>query len=62
MMAQDQDVLHRLRLQPHQPISWQEVLEKIKKFVAPTDLPGICGRCPWLHLGVCAKGIAKIKI
>ena len=61
MGLQDQDVLQRLHLKPSHPIPWQNILEKIKSYITGSDLPKICGKCPWLPLGYCKEGMDTLR-
>jgi hypothetical protein len=38
-----------------------DVLARIAAHVAPSDLDAICGACPWLPLGHCRAGLARLK-
>ncbi len=61
IVHQDRDVLARLGLAPGATLPWGEVLERIRRSVAPDDLDAICGACPWLPLGHCKEGLAQLR-
>jgi len=61
IVRQDRDVLRRLGLAAGQRVAWREVLARIRGAVAPDDLDGICGACPWLPLGHCKEGLARLR-
>ena len=58
--SQDRDVLARLGLEDGAVASWSDILDRIRKNVAPDDLDEICGSCPWLPLGVCKAGLRNL--
>lgn len=57
---QDVRVAGRLGLPLGVPLAWARVQERVRARVAPDDLPGLCGGCPWLGHGVCAAGLADL--
>ena len=59
--VQDRDVMRRLGLVAGAPVQWGEILERIREHVAPDDLDSICGTCPWLPLGHCRDGLARLR-
>ncbi len=61
IVKQDKDVLRRLGLSDGQTVTWGGILERIRAQVAPDDLDDICGACPWLPLGHCKKGLARLR-
>ena len=61
IVRQDRDVLRRLGIEEGAPVSWREVLATIARSVAPQDLDAICGACPWLPLGHCKRGLARLR-
>ena len=61
MESQDQEVLKRLDLKAGEMITWKEVLERISKKISSSELPKICGNCPWLPLGYCESAIDQLK-
>jgi hypothetical protein len=61
IVRQDRDVLRRLGLAAGQTATWGEILARIRAAVAPADLDSICGACPWLPLGHCKDGIARLR-
>jgi hypothetical protein len=61
ILRQDRDVLARLGLAEGQRAMWGEILARIRASVAPADLDAICGACPWLPLGHCKAGIARLR-
>ncbi|MHC4959724.1 MAG: DUF1284 domain-containing protein [Planctomycetota bacterium] len=58
---QDREVMRRLRLEAGASIKWGEIVERIRTSVAPGDLDTICGTCPWLSLGHCRDGVARLR-
>ncbi len=58
--SQDRDVLGRLGLHSGAVVTWSDIVERIRKNVAPDDLDEICGTCPWLPLGVCKAGLRNL--
>jgi hypothetical protein len=61
MIAQDQDVMHRLRIAWGEELPWKEILHRISQAVSGEMLPKICGRCPWLPLGYCKEGMDRLR-
>jgi len=61
IVKQDRDVLRRLALSDGQTVTWGEILDRIRASVAPDDLDDICGSCPWLPLGHCKEGLARLR-
>jgi hypothetical protein len=61
MVNQDRVVLSRLGLTANTPVPWVTVLERIAATTAGSDLPGICGNCPWLPLGYCSSGLSDLR-
>lgn len=57
MQAQDRHVLSLLELKSGSRVSWSEILKRIQASIKGSDLPSICGQCPWLPLGYCREGI-----
>jgi hypothetical protein len=61
IVTQDRDVLARLGLSAGETVTWGEILKRIRASVAPDDLDDICGTCPWLPLGHCKEGLARLR-
>ncbi len=61
IVKQDKDVLARLGLADGQTVAWGGILARIRASVAPDDLDHICGTCPWLPLGHCKEGLARLR-
>jgi len=61
IVLQDRKVLERLGLVRGAVVTWRSVLDRIRRTVAPEDLDGLCGACPWLPLGVCRQGLAHLR-
>lgn len=61
IVAQDRDVLARLGLRAGETATWGEILNRIRASVGPDDLGDICGTCPWLPLGHCRDGLARLR-
>lgn len=56
----DKKILEKLGLQVGQQIQWQEVENRIRKYVVPSDIQHICETCSWRTYGVCEEGIQDI--
>jgi hypothetical protein len=61
IVRQDKDVLARLGLRDGQTVTWGSILARIRARVAPDNLDDICGTCPWLPLGHCKEGLARLR-
>jgi hypothetical protein len=61
IVTQDRDVLARLGLRAGETVAWGEILDRIRANVGPDDLDDICGTCPWLPLGHCKEGLARLR-
>lgn len=61
IQTQDHVVLTRLGLQPGERVTWEEILDRIRKSVSADDLTKICGQCRWLSLGFCRSGIQQLR-
>lgn len=61
IVRQDRDVLQRLGLAEGATVAWGDIVARIARHVAPDDLDDICGACPWLPLGVCKAGLARLR-
>jgi len=61
IVGQDRDVLRRLGLTAGDVVPWGEILARIRAAVEPEDLDEICGTCPWLPLGHCKEGLARLR-
>ncbi len=61
ILRQDRDVIGRLRLAEGATYSWGEILERIRRHLAPEDLDEICGTCPWLPMGHCKEGLRRLR-
>lgn len=61
IVRQDRDVLRRLGLAAGETVPWGEILARIRVAVEPGDLDEICGTCPWLPLGHCREGLARLR-
>jgi hypothetical protein len=59
--AQDREVMRRLGLEAGATVQWGEIVERIRSNIAPGDLDSICGTCPWLSLGHCRDGLARLR-
>ena len=57
----DQKVLKHLGLSPGAKLCWGEWLRRIGSSIGPTDLPAICGNCPWLAVNYCVIGLARLR-
>ncbi|MHC4550581.1 MAG: DUF1284 domain-containing protein [Planctomycetota bacterium] len=58
---QDREVRARLGIAAGETLAWGEILRRIGRAVAPDDLDGICGACPWLPLGHCKEGLRRLR-
>ena len=61
IIRQDRDVMARLGIADGETVAWDEILARIRAAVAPDDLDDICGTCPWLPLGHCKEGLARLR-
>ena len=61
IVHQDRDVMARLGIEEGETLAWSEIVERIARSVKPDHLDSICGACPWLPLGVCKEGIARLN-
>ena len=61
MRNQDHVVLAKLGLETGTRVRWRDVLDRIRASVTGEDLPSICGSCRWLPLGLCRKGIERLR-
>lgn len=62
METQDRDVMARLEIAEGEILPWREVLHRIARRAAGSDLDAICGGCRWLPLGYCREGIDALKV
>jgi hypothetical protein len=60
IVRQDRDVMARLGIGAGETLPWGAILDRIRENVAPDDLDGICGTCPWLPLGHCKEGLRRL--
>lgn len=60
IVRQDRDVLGRLGIAEGGTLLWSALLRRLAERIRPGDLDGICGACPWLPLGVCKGGLARL--
>ncbi len=60
IVRQDRDVMARLGIAAGTTLPWGEILDRIRGRVRPDDLDRICGACPWLPLGHCKAGLARL--
>ncbi|MHC4954179.1 MAG: alpha/beta fold hydrolase [Planctomycetota bacterium] len=61
IVRQDKDVMARLGIIPGETLRWGDIVERITAAIDPDDLDDICGTCPWLPLGVCKAGLARLR-
>ena len=61
VVEQDARVAQVLGVASGDEMPWADLQEKVRERVAPADLAGLCGSCPWLEYGVCAEGIAALR-
>ena len=59
--GQDRHVMARLGIREGETLRWGEIRARIAARVRPADLDSICGACPWLPLGVCKDGLARLS-
>ena len=62
IVRQDREVMTLLRIRPDEILEWGAIVERIREHVAPDDLDATCGACPWLPLGVCKQGLARLRM
>jgi hypothetical protein len=60
IVHQDRDVMKRLGIAAGDTVTWGDVAARIASRIEPDDLDAICGACPWLPLGHCKAGIARL--
>ena len=60
IVHQDRDVMRRLGIEEGETLEWGNIVARIAATIEPSDLDAICGSCPWLPLGVCKSGIARL--
>lgn len=60
MRRQDLDVLKRLGCKEGEALQWSEIIRRIAKNITGSELTKICGQCPWLPSGLCARGIDRL--
>ena len=61
IVHQDRDVMACLGIAAGETLSWDDLLARIRRSVAPDDLDAICGGCPWLPLGHCKAGLRGLR-
>lgn len=50
----------RLRLTPHERLTWGEAKTRIRAHVAPGDLKSLCSGCEWEPFGMCEAALARL--
>lgn len=50
-----------LGVAPGQVIRWGDCLDRVRRRVEPDDLDTLCKGCPWLPLGMCKDGVARLR-
>ncbi len=58
----DARVLERLGLAPGARLPWRDIWKRLQESVEPADIDAWCLSCPWRPYGVCAAGVARMKI
>jgi len=61
IVRQDRDVMARLAIEEGSALDWRTIVNRIARSIHPDDLDDICGECPWLPLGVCKKGLRRVR-
>jgi len=56
----DRAVLRRLGLRCGEPITWAELLSRVKASISSADLPQICKGCRWLPYAYCQEGVEAL--
>lgn len=56
----DAVILEKMGLMIGEKLKWQEIEQRVKKFVVPTDIQTVCETCNWRSYGVCEEGIQHI--
>ncbi len=56
----DLAVIEKLGLSIGQVLQWEEIEERIRKRVKPSDIHALCQSCSWLSYGVCEEGIKEL--
>ncbi|MGH1412204.1 MAG: DUF1284 domain-containing protein [Pelagimonas sp.] len=49
-----------LNLKPHEVLTWDEALTRIKDNVPPGSLSTICAGCQWLEYGLCEDALQRL--
>jgi uncharacterized protein len=62
VVRQDARVAEVLGVSQGEEMPWDELRARVRANVAPDDLRDLCGGCPWLEYGVCAEGIAELRV
>lgn len=58
--VRDTVILEKMGLKIGEKLTWQEIEQRVKNFVVPTDIQTVCETCHWKSFGVCEEGIQQI--
>ena len=58
--VRDAVILEKMGLKIGETLKWQEIEERVKDFVIPSDIHTVCETCNWRSYGVCEDGIQNI--
>ena len=61
VIARDRRVLQAIGLPSGSVRSWADLRLRVRRAFAPGDLATLCATCPWLPLGHCADGLARLR-
>jgi uncharacterized protein len=60
LYERDAVILKRMDLHIGQILKWEDIEDRIKRHVVPTDIQIVCETCHWRTYGVCEEGIQEI--
>lgn len=56
----DSAILQMLHLQIGQIVTWEEIENRLRKYVTPSVIETVCQTCSWKPFGVCEEGMKRI--
>lgn len=60
IFVRDAVILEKMGLKLGEKLQWQEIENRVKDFVVPSDIQTVCETCNWKSYGVCEEGIQHI--
>ncbi|MEH7435900.1 DUF1284 domain-containing protein [Neobacillus drentensis] len=60
LYERDAVILEKMELHIGQILKWEDIEDRIKRQVVPTDIQIVCETCHWRTYGVCEEGIQEI--